>query len=228
MQRVVADRTRRTFLWSLIPSVIRVTPVYTKSTVRVVTTTLFSPTVNSCTTANDYTTGFKLFVEFSTQRFSLLVNGTKRSEICENGRGGILLPAFANCIAKVFTRTFVSFGNEIQLFRFWTRRQEFLQSATKRFDVLDSYTLTNVYCSKADINDVNWNSFPTSESWPADFRVDCLLHFPHVRELVLAHIFSACNCFMKYCRAEMVAGVTYTQFTSHKFAITDKLKRYEL
>jgi len=44
-------------------------------------------------------------------------------------------------------------------------------------------------------------------------------------ELVLAYIFSACNCFMKYCRTETVAGVTYTQFTSHKFAITDKLKR---
>lgn len=70
------------------------------------------------TRANDYTMGFKLFVEFSTRRFSLLVNVTKGSEICENRRDGILLPAFANCIAKVFTRTFVLFGNGIQLFRF--------------------------------------------------------------------------------------------------------------
>lgn len=55
----------------------------------------------------------------------------------ENGdeAAAFLLPAFANCIAKVFTRTFVSFGNRIRLFRFFEPGvKDFCRSITKRFD----------------------------------------------------------------------------------------------
>ena len=52
-------------------------------------------------TANDYTMGFKLFVEFSTQRFSLLVNVTKGARYVRTGEA-----AFCYRLSRIASQKF--------------------------------------------------------------------------------------------------------------------------
>lgn len=217
MQCVVANRTRRTFLWSLIPGVIRVTPGHTKSTVRVVTTTLFSPAVNSCLAVPRLTiirwdSSYPLNFRGSVFRCSSTV--TKGSEICE----AAFYYRLSRIASQKFSGLLFHLGIEIWLFHFWARYQGFLSSTAKRFDIWYSYTsLTKAHCSKTDINYANWNSFLTSKLRPVDFRANFSSLFSSRTQIIpasLAYIFSACNCFVKYCRAEMATGATYTQFTS--------------
>lgn len=127
MQHVIANRTRRTFLWCLIAGVIRATPGYTKTTVCVVTMTLLSLAINSrCAEFH----GQRLYEGiqvicwiFDTRNFSLLVNVTERRAgyVWEQARHSTGF--HQNFMTKVFARTFVAFVTIISLL-IW--RREFL------------------------------------------------------------------------------------------------------
>lgn len=184
MQRIVVNRTRRTFLWSLIPGVIRVTPGYTKSTVGVVTTTLFSPVVNSCLAIPGGLTTVRWDSSYSLN-FWRSVFFFRRSSMWQRVARYARTDETAFYCRRIASRKFsrelsFHFGNRTRLFRFCTRGVKNFCRALQ--NILNSYTsLTNVHCSKTDINNANWNSFLTSE--PADFRASSLLYFPHERKL---------------------------------------------
>jgi len=164
MQHVVANRTRWTCLWSLILGVIRVTPGHTKSTVHVVTT-LFSPAVNSCLAVPRLTIirwDSSYSLNFRRSVFRCSSTWQRERDMWERARRHSAT-GFRELHRKSFHKNFCFIWERNPVISFLNLASRIF-ATTKPFDIfwyLSYISLTNMHCSKADINNINWNSFLT-------------------------------------------------------------------